>query len=222
MFTPKAHIIIIDGNAETGRNMLSFELAITLLYNAQRTALILTDDSPLKEVLRKRKTILPELLTPAIISRKNFYEEADKYNAIIIPHCCATDELAVMASTYITLLPKEKHSINEFKKNKAYLNSVFELKKKIAATYGHSLNWIICENNRQPTLADSPSVALQKIAKLYGFRLAFPLNNRLPYQKNNQGISAQDKTLPFLSKELTYEDIYAKREIIKLAEFIFS
>ena len=65
------------------------------------------------------------------------------------------------------------------------------------------------------------------MSRLYGFRAAPPLNFRHPYQNAVSGISAQDKTLspeffPELAKQLTYEDICAKREILKLAEFIFS
>jgi hypothetical protein len=57
---------------------------------------------------------------------------------------------------------------------------------------------------------------------MYGFRLCPPLNKRQAYQNNFLGLSAQDKTTGNLNKYLTYDDICAKREIIKLAEFIFS
>jgi len=222
MFTPKAHIISIDGPDGAGRNTLCFELALTLLYNAQRTAIVLDADSPLRKTIRNRQQKIPQLLTPAILDKKDFYTEANKYSAVIIPHASTVDELAVTASTYITVLPKDKDVIHNFIKNKAYLNNMFELKKKIAAHYGHSLNWIICENNLKKDISETPSKELEKISRLHGFRLAPPLNRRLSYQNNATGISAQDKSLPLLKNELTYEDICAKREIVKLAEFIFS
>lgn len=221
MFTPKAHIIIIDGEKNSGRNMLCFELALILLYNAQRTALVLSPDSPLREALKKRRLTMPQLLTPAVISFDEFYNEANKYQAIIIPEVSAQHELSVTSSTYITLLPKNKPAITRFKK-KDYINNLFELKKKIAATYNHSLNWIICENNFKPAVIEEPSSELQELAHTYGFRVAPPLNYRKAYKNNISGISAQDKSLPLLQKDLSYEDICAKREITKLAEFIFS
>ena len=221
MFTPKAHIIIIDGQEGSGRNTFAFELALTLLYNAQRTALVLTPDSPLRETVKKRKILMSEQLTPSIINRDDFYKEANKYQAVIIPRTDTTDNYAVAASTYITLLSTSKNNVQKFSKNIHYLNNIFELKKKIASTYGHSLNWIVCENNLKTTAIDSPSEELEKISRQHGFRLAPPLNRRISYQNNINGISAQDKSLPFLKKELTYEDICAKREIVKLAEFIF-
>ena len=222
MFTPKAHIIIIDGAEGSGRNTLCFELALALLYNAQRTAIVLPPDSPLRKAIINRQKKLPQLLTPVILNRENFYNEANNFSAVIIPHTDSADDFAAAASTYITILPREKSAIQDFIKNNAYLNNMFELKKKIASLYGHSLNWIICENNKQPSIAEAPSKELEKISRLHGFRLTPPLNRRLSYQNNISGISAQDKSLPLFKNELTYEDICAKREIINLAEFIFS
>jgi len=222
MFTPKAHIIIIDGPTDSGRNTLCFELALTLLYNAQRTALVLSEDSPLRQAIKKRLTLLPQLLTPSIISREEFYDEANKYNAVIIPHIKSDDELAVTASTYISIIKKEKTAVRNFQKDVPYINGLFELKKKIAATYGHGLNWIVCENNLQSSITESPSPELEKFARTHGFRAAPPLNFRQSYKNNISGISAQDKSLPMLKKELTYEDICSKREIVNLAEFIFN
>lgn len=222
MFTPKAHIIIIDGAEGSGRNTLCFELALTLLYNAQRTAIVLPPDSPLRKTIANRQKKMPQLLTPAILDRENFNNEANNFSAVIIPHAGAIDELAAFSSTYITILPKDKNVLQNFTKDKAYLNNMFELKKKIASLYGRSLNWIICENNLKTDISDTPSKELEKISRLHGFRPAPPLNHRLSYQNNINGISAQDKSLPLFKNELTYEDICAKREIIKLAEFIFS
>ena len=222
MFTPKAHIIIIDGQTDSGRNTLCFELALTLLYNAQRTAIVLAKDSPLRQVLKNRLLRLPQLLTPAIINREDFYNEANKYNAVLIPRTDMNDELALVASTYITLIPSDKNSLKTFQKDKIYLNNLFELKKKIAASYGHGLNWIVIENNSKSDSLKLSSAELEKFARTHGFRIAPPLNCRKSYQNNISGISAQDKSLPMLKKELTYEDICAKREIVKLAEFIFS
>lgn len=222
MFTPKAHIIVIDSIADSPINSFTFELATTLLYNAQRTAIVLDDDSPLWQTVKKRLLVLPQLLSPALIHKKDFCAEADKYNAIIIPNITSNNELAVMASTYITILPKQKKELNNFIRQKEYINNIFELKKKIASAYARSLNWIVCEYNHSQSISDSPSPKITELARIYGFRAAPPFNNRIAYQNNINGISAQDKSLPILKKELTYEDICAKREIIKLAEFIFS
>lgn len=215
----KSHIIILDGKKESGRKTLGFELALALLYNDQKTALLLSDDSLLHQTLAKRPKDLP---MPAIITRKDFFDTANNYDAIIIPESSSTDDLALFASTYITLQQKNKKLAQDFPKNLNYINSMWELKKKIASTHNRSLNWVVCENNLKEKNTEEPSAEITKISRMYGFRTCPPLNKRQPYKNNTTGISAQDKTTPNYNKHLTLEDICAKREIIKLAEFIFS
>ncbi len=217
----KAHIIIIDGKPNIGRKMFSLELALVLAYNNQKTAIVLPPDSKLRQTLSQRKQQFPHLPQIEIIAREDFKANANDYNAIIIP-TSANDELALTANTLITMIPQTKKSTAAFNQDKAYLNALWKLKKKIAASCGRSLDWVVCENNLKDKNTDAPSAELTKAAKLYGFRVCPPLNRRKAYTANASGISAQDKTTPELKKELTYDDICAKREIIRLAEFIFS
>lgn len=217
----KSHIIVIDGKNGIGKKMFSFELALALLYNNKTTALLLSADSPLHQTMNKRKTTYPFLPQPQIISHEEFYMKANEFDAVIIPTATYND-INSTASTIITLISKNKKSTATFQKNIPYINLIWELKKKIAASYGRSLDWVVCENNIQNKMVDTPTEELNKTAKMYGFRLCPPLNQRQAYTANTTGISAQDKTTAELKKDLTYDDICAKREIIKLAEFIFS
>lgn len=221
MSDTNAHIIIVDGETGVGKKTFCFELALILLYNQQKTALLLAADSPLRKTLHLRKTQFPQLPIPTIITREEFSAKANDYDAVIIP-ATATDELAIKAETFITMLPQNKKALSRFKQNAPYINKLWELKKKIAANYGRSLNWIVCENNLKEKNNTEPSTELFQAAKMYGFRLCPPLNRRNAYQANGCGLSAQDKTHALLKDSLTYDDICAKREIIKLAEFIFS
>ncbi len=216
------HIIIIDGEKGSGRKTLCFELALILLYNQQKTALLLKPDSNLKAIIETRRQKHPELLSPDILSREEFLEKAHFYDAVIIPESNWEDILAEQASTYITVLKHNKNTAKDFQNNLTYINNVWELKKKIAAKHNHSLNWIVCQNNLYPTTKLETYEELSKKSRLYGFRTPPPLNFRFAYQNTTSGISAQDRTMPSLEKTLTYEDICAKREITKLAEFIFS
>lgn len=218
----KAHIIIIDGENGTGRKTLCLELAVALLYSQLKTAIVLNTDSPLAQTIAKRRHLSAALPVPDILSRSDFATKADAYDAILIPEISANDALSTEAATYITLLKKNKTSIQNFQKNQTYLNTIWNLKKKIAATSNRSLNWIVCENNLSNKPADTISEELLHISKLCGFRAAPPLNCRKPFKNNCFGISAQDKTAEQIKKDMTYEDICAKREITKLAEFIFN
>lgn len=216
-----AHIIIIDGAPHTGKKMFSFELALALMYNNQKTALVLPEGSSLKQTITKRKQQFPDLPQLEFISHDEFDKKVNNFNAVIIL-TSANDNLAVTANTFITIIPQNKKSATKFKEDSAYLNSLWELKKKIAAISARSLDWVVCENNVTERKSASPTEELKHTAKLYGFRLCPPLNHRKAYTTNHTGLSAQDKTTSKLKKELTYDDICAKREIIKLAEFIFS
>lgn len=222
MSCSKAHIIIIDGDKGTGRKTLCFELAVALLYSQLKTAVVASSDAPLSETFIKRQRLSSTLPSPTILSREEFAAKADNYDAVIIPEISAADELSVNAATYITLLKKNKTTITNFKKNQSYLNTMWNLKKKIAATSNRSLNWIVCENNLTGKPTEEISKDLTQISRLYGFRVAPPLNCRKPFKNNCFGISAQDKTSAEMQKNMTYEDICAKREITKLAEFIFN
>jgi hypothetical protein len=213
-----AHIIIVDGPSKSGKKLFGLELAITLMYNEQKTAILLTNDSPLTEIINKRKTTHPFLPTPNIIDRNTFDQELKNYDAIIIPGVTSSDNLAIFGDTYITLLSSP---IRNFKKDISYINNMWELKKKIASAHSKSLNWVICENNLKQKSTDTPSKELETMAKMYGFRVAPPINKRAQYLKTLEGISSQDKITNHLKNNLTYEDICAKREITKLAEFIF-
>jgi len=218
----KSHIVIINGNKGSGCKTLALELALALIYSSEKTAILLSDTSLLHQTLAKRKRLFPALPCPEIITRSSFFHKANNYDAIIIPEIPPKDELAVFASTFISIMEKRSSLNPDFKKNAPYLNALWELKKKIAAAQNHGLNWVVCENNPKNKNKNTSFEELQQTSRLYGFRIAPELHCRTAYKNLSQGLSAQDKFTPNLSKDLTYEDICAKREIIRLAEFIFN
>ena len=217
-----AHTIIIDGESLASKEALCFELAITLMYNDQKTAILLRPDSHIHKIIKNRKSHTQNLPTPTIICYEEYFNQLSNFDAIIIPELNNDDIVATNAYTYITLLPSDTKILKNFNKDKSYINNIWELKKKIASTHKRSLNWVICENNIKSKITDSPSAELTKISRMYGFRATPPLNHLKSSFNNNTGISSQDKTNPLLSNTLSYEDICAKREIINLAEFIFN
>jgi hypothetical protein len=220
MSTNNAHIIIVDGFPSSGKKLFGLELAITLMYNDQKTAILLPSSSPLRTIIENRKKTHPFLPSPDIIERSNFNLETKNYDAILIPGIPPSDELASNVDTYITILTSK--TIQKFEKDKNYINKMWELKKHIASCKSKSLNWVILENHLKEKSTLDKSKQLQTLSKLYGFRVAPPINKRQSYLETLNGISSQDKTFSSLKNDLTYEDICAKREITKLAEFIFN
>ncbi len=220
MTTSSAHIITVDGSPSSGKKLFCLELAITLLYNEQKTAILLPYDSPLRSIIQKRSSTNIDLPIPDIINREDFKNQTQNYDAIIIPGIAPIDELAPSSDTFITLLTPK--TIKKFEKDLTYINKMWELKKKIASEHKKSLNWVILENNLKEKSTDTKSCELQNLSRMYGFRVAPPINKRNSYLSTLNGISSQDKITSLLKKNLTYEDICAKREITKLAEFIFN
>ena len=217
-----AHIIIIDGEKGSGRKTLGFELALTLIYNNRKTALLAPQDSPLASIVQKRGRLPASLPPIPLISAENFTSATKQYDAIIIPEASTANDFAEFAATYITLLKHDRTSLKHFRQNQVYLTGIWELKKRIAARHKHSLNWVVCENNLSANFQETPSPELLQMSRLYGFRATPPLNYRNTYKTNISGLSSQDKNTPEFKKMLTYEDICTRREIERLAEFIFS
>ena len=218
----RSHIIIIDGSSKSGKKTLAWELSLALLYNSQKTAIVNTKDSTLTNAVLQRKKQTPYLPCPILINRKDFYDQANNFDAVIIPSVNSEDELSFYANTYITLIKKDTKTIQRFKNNLSYINNLWELKKKIASEHKRSLNWVVCENILSTAHTKNNSATLSDLSKHYGFRLASPISYSTCYQNSLQGISSQDKEYPTLQNQMTYEDVYNKREITKLAEFIFS
>ena len=183
-----AHIIIIDGEKGSGRKTLGFELALTLIYNNRKTALLAPQDSPLASTVQKRGRLPASLPPIPLISAENFTSATKQYDAIIIPEASTANDFAEFAATYITLLKHDRTSLKHFRQNQVYLTGIWELKKRIAARH----------------------------------KATPPLNYRNTYKTNISGLSSQDKNTPEFKKMLTYEDICTRREIERLAEFIFS
>ena len=94
MSTNNAHIIIVDGFPSSGKKLFGLELAITLMYNDQKTAILLPSSSPLRTIIENRKKTHPFLPSPDIIERSNFNLETKNYDAILIPGIPPSDELA--------------------------------------------------------------------------------------------------------------------------------
>lgn len=221
MPSSEPYIVIIDGEKSSGKKTLCFELALVLLYNNKKTAVMLKSDSPLRHLLTERKKNFPALPQPVVLDEDGEIP-AGEFDAVLIPDETVSEKYAENASTYITAIRYTRNSARDFQQNKTYLNKVWELKKRIAARHGRSLNWVVCENNTSSAVPLKQTGALAQISRLYGFRAAPALNFRKAYQNTTTGVSAQDKSSDGLQNRLTYEDICAKREILKLAEFIFS
>jgi hypothetical protein len=91
----QAHIIIVDGPSKSGKKLFGLELAITLMYNKQKTALLLNSDSPLNKIINSRITSHHFLPTPTIINKDSFVKECHyctETGLLAGPHCPASKD----------------------------------------------------------------------------------------------------------------------------------
>jgi len=106
-----------------------------------------------------------------------------------------------------------------------YAEFVWETKKRLAAQNLPYLNWVICGNKISYTRSKNKNVVfakLENLSKLYGFRFAHGLKDRVIYKELFlDGLTVLDLALPELHRRMTMSHIAAKMEINELAEFIF-
>ena len=105
-----------------------------------------------------------------------------------------------------------------------YAQFVWEIKKYLAQQGKPLLNWIVVGNKISPFNSRNKNLFfehLQKISKMYGFRVAGNLRDRTIYKEMfPQGLTVLDLNTNNLKSKMTLSHLAAKQEIKSLAEFI--
>jgi chromosome partitioning protein len=194
--------------------------------------------------------IIPQLVTITPRVNSNEYdnhiseinmlvEEISKtYDAIIIDTPGAKNYLFEtahkLADTLITPLSDSLIDLNVLteldnqtpEKHKAghYAQFVWEIKKHLAMKGKPMLNWIVVGNKISPLNSRNKTLFFEKlenISKLYGFRVASGIKDRVIYKELFlQGLTVLDLNSEALKSRLTLSHLAAKQEIKNLAEFI--
>ena len=149
---------------------------------------------------------------------KNYlFEEAHKLaDTLITPISDSLIDLNVLAE-----IDKDNPS-----KNHAghYAQFVWEIRKYRAKQGKQLLNWIVVGNKISPLNSRNKTVFfeyLNNIAKLYGFRVAGGIKDRVIYKEMFlQGLTVLDVKTEALKGRLTMSQLAAKQEIRSLAEYI--
>ncbi len=149
---------------------------------------------------------------------KNYlFDEAYKHaDTLITPISDSLIDLNVIADIDFTT--------NKVIKPGHYANYVWDCKKYLASKGKPYLNWIICGNKISPTRSKNKEHVfehLQKLSKLYGFRLCEGLKDRTIYKELFlEGLTVLDMQHPQLRMRMSLSHIAAKFEVKHLAEFI--
>jgi chromosome partitioning protein len=106
-----------------------------------------------------------------------------------------------------------------------YAEFVWETKKKLAAKGLPYLNWIVCGNRISSLRSNNKNLVfakLENLAKLYGFRFAPGLKDRVIYKELFlEGLTVLDLNREELHRRMSMSHLAAKMELNNLVEFIF-
>lgn len=148
-------------------------------------------------------------------SKNYLFDEAHKYaDTLITPISDSLIDLSVFADIDL----KTKKII----KPSHYTEHIWDVKKYLAAQGKPFLNWIVVGNKLSPFNSKNKNIVfeyLEKLSKLYGFRLCWGMKDRTIYKEMFlEGLTVLD--MKHEKMKMTISHMAAKREIRKLAEFI--
>ena len=262
MTEKNAHIIVVSNEkGGTGKSTISMHLAIKLMQEGFRVAVVDTDgrQGTLSRYVENRRKfcqesginlITPQLLTVSPVTDYTRIEPhtaevallienmQKQYDALIIDtpgnknylfdlaHRFADTLITPMSDSLIDLnvLAEIDGSKPDSKKIGHYAEFVWEIKKYLAARGKPMLNWIVVGNKVSPYNSRNKAQVfeyLQNLAKLYGFRVAPGIKDRVIYRELFlQGLTVLDLNCESLKHKMSLSHLAAKQEIKNLAEFI--
>lgn len=220
-----AQVIVISSlNSRSGKTLLAAHLAV-MLARDYKTAILgpCGTDSPLALFIAKRHTLNLgknyDLPVPRChpLQKDTFDTLCREADAVILD----SPDAKYFQYTDILITPvTDKEGIGAVcDKNSLYASLVWEAKKKRAAAGKNAFRWIICPNG-----GCSPEnlPELQNAGRLFGFAVSPQLSCRREYADGlKHGITVLDKDRPALKGLFGLPDLYARRELKKLADFIW-
>lgn len=175
---------------------------------------------------------IPELI------RKNINELSKTYDAIVIDtpgtKNCLFDEAHKYADTLITPISDSLLDLNvvadiDFSTKKIgkpghYAEHIWDVKKYLASKNKPFLNWVVVGNRISPFNSKNKTAVLEyleKLSKLYGFKLYFGIKDRVIYKELFlSGLTVLDMQNDKIKMRMSISHIAAKREIRSVGELI--
>jgi hypothetical protein len=181
------------------------------------------DNSLLALYIAKRYTYTlahhSDLVLPRYHSlNKNILREtADQYEVVFLD---SPDETYFpLADIFITLVSNSEDLRVLTEKNSPYASIIWQAKKARAAGGRNAFRWVVVPNG---TFSEKDLADLSQSGKFLGFAVAPSLTKRPEYQQGlASGITVLDKDLPEFKSSFGLPDFYARRELKKIAEFIW-
>lgn len=220
-----AQIIVISSvNTESGKTLLTAHLAVMLAKDYKVAVMDCAGEtSPLAMFVAKRynlnlsKNYLLPVPEYHSLRKETLLWASDKYDVIILDSPDA--KYFKEADIFITPL-KEFEGLNAIADKKSmYASLLWNAKKNRAAEGKSTFRWVVAPNGDY-SVEDYKK--LSEAGKFLGFSVAKRLTNRSVYAEGLKcGITVLDKDQPAFKTLFDFADLYARRDLKKLADFIW-
>lgn len=211
----------------TGKTTLVLNLAAALWQDGYHVRLSLPDA---ETFLQKRRSFCQanslSLPFPEIIAPDKLFSpvsgENNKQAAIVeIPASANADNIPLLARAHTLLTVINNRSEVCWTPDNEYLNFIWQVKKAAALTGRKYLNWVVTENHVFSDDKEATEVPAEDFARRYGFRLSPALQCREAYRHVADGYCAADMLDFSGNLKMTLADVYARREILQLTDFMW-
>ena len=219
-------IVISSPFSNCGKTTLSLNLAAALWTDGYDVELLAPENEKVAQFLRARQSLcqakklnlpMPSNITALPDSESS---EAKKVVIAVIPseNMNRYAHIFNQAHTLITLVPSVQNAFWNAADN--YLNLIWNAKKHIAARGIKNANWILVPYFEKP--AEGNTAQLGEFARRYGFRVSDILPYRDAYNHILEGYCAADMKQYDDVFHMSFADVYARREILRLTDFLWN
>lgn len=220
-----AQILVINSsNTASGKTLLAAHLAVMLSRDYKvAVADSLKSESPLATFIAKRYNLnltknynlpVPQYHS---LHKDTLNDISSCYDIIILDS--PDSEYFKYADIFLTPL-RGSEGLNSLSlKNSLYASLIWEAKKQRAALGKNAFRWVVCPNDNY---SSEQLRLLEQNSRFLGFSISPALGHREEYNNGlKQGLTVLDKDQPELKTLFDLPDLYARRNLKKIAEFVW-
>ena len=221
-------IIVISSSREgTGKTTLALNLAAAMWCDGYNVGLLTQNNVAVQNFMQKRREVCTQhnikMPFPYLLQNMEELPFDTVEKSVIIADIAAADTqkyaaIFERAHTLITVAAS-REDLN-WGINHPYANVVWQAKKLRAAKGMPFMNWIVVPDQLTAASVNFTD-ELGELAKRHGFRVAAPLHYRSAFQHITEGYCAADMAVFSKVFPMTLADVYARREILTLTDFLW-
>lgn len=217
-------IVISSSKPQAGKTTLALNLAAALWSDLFKVKLFAPDNPEVDEFLRQRNLLRQTgcaLPLPELIARSELSASAGDKKEVIIADIPTVDnekyaDVFAAAHTLITVGTSGEDLQWSFEH--PYMQLIWQTKKSVAARGVKYLNWIALLNKVEN---DDALKEMTDCPRRFGYRLAEPLHYRESFRYVRNGYCAADMACFRNVFKMSMPDVYARREILTLTDFLW-